>query len=203
MSRLRELEKRLVDEPDNLGLRVAVAGALREAGRQADAIALYRSVALAYRDQGRSQQALAVCRSILELAPDDAGSLALVAALGAALGGDPVDRESSSGITPLPAPLAHHEADPTYVPSGIASAARWISASMTGSHERTADLDPTLDEGLDADTVERLPARGGPADDGELEDPTLPRVARRDSPLRLPLPPPPLPPPPPPKKPPK
>ena len=81
MSKLRELEKRLEQEPDNLVLRVTVAGALREAGRQAEAVELYRSVAIAYRDQGRSQQAIAVCRSILEIAPGDERCLALLASL--------------------------------------------------------------------------------------------------------------------------
>ena len=62
-SALRELGqalRRLRDEPDNLGLRVQVAGALRESGRHDDAVELYRSVAIAYRDQGRTQQAIAV-----------------------------------------------------------------------------------------------------------------------------------------------
>ena len=66
-SRLRDLEKRLEKEPHNLGLRVTVAGMLREAGRSIEAVELYRSVAIAYRDQGRPQQAIAVCRSILAL----------------------------------------------------------------------------------------------------------------------------------------
>jgi len=74
VTKLRELERRLRDEPDNLGLRVSLAAALREASRLPEAIELYRSVAVAYRDQGRTQQAIAVCRSILELAPADAGS---------------------------------------------------------------------------------------------------------------------------------
>jgi hypothetical protein len=81
VSKLRELEKRLRDEPENLGLRVTVAGAMREAGRQEEAVELYRSVAIAYRDQGRSQQAIAVCRSILEIAPDDVRCHALLASL--------------------------------------------------------------------------------------------------------------------------
>ncbi len=68
---LKELEKRLEQEPGNLGLRVMVAGALREAGRHADANQLYRSVAIAYRDQGRHQQAIAVCRAALADGPDD------------------------------------------------------------------------------------------------------------------------------------
>ncbi|MBA3500118.1 MAG: cyclic nucleotide-binding domain-containing protein [Myxococcota bacterium] len=81
MSKLRELEKRLKDEPENLGLRVMVAGAMREAGRQEEAVEIYRSVAIAYREQGRSQQAIAVCRSILEIAPDDVRCHALLASL--------------------------------------------------------------------------------------------------------------------------
>jgi CRP-like cAMP-binding protein len=71
MSKLRELEKRLDREPENLGLRVMLATAMREAGRQTEAVELYRSVAVAYRDQGRQQQAIAVCKSILEIAPQD------------------------------------------------------------------------------------------------------------------------------------
>src|SRR5262249_12210110 len=84
MTKLKELEQRLRNEPDNLGLRVMVAGALHEAGRRADAVELYRSVAVAYRDQGRPQQAITVCRSILELAPGDAPCNELLAALLAA-----------------------------------------------------------------------------------------------------------------------
>ncbi|HSD86733.1 MAG TPA: hypothetical protein VLB44_04435 [Kofleriaceae bacterium] len=79
--KLKELEKRLKSEPENLGLRVQVAGLMREAGRSVEAVELYRSVALAYRDQGRTQQAIAVCRSILEIAPDDAACLGLIAML--------------------------------------------------------------------------------------------------------------------------
>src|SRR5258705_2548050 len=102
MTKLKELERRLRDEPDNLGLRVSVAGALHEAGRRDDAVELYRSVAIAYRDQGRPQQAITVCRSILELAPDDASCHALLATL---LANQPAPRGS-----PPPAPLAPPEA---------------------------------------------------------------------------------------------
>lgn len=126
MKKLRELERRLKEEPNNLGLRVAVAGALLEAGRHADAIELYRSVAIAYRDQGRPQQAIAVCRSILEIAPADAACRALLARLGApvepvaaAPGPEPEpepgtpSRPSWSDVTPLPVAVPHHIADPT------------------------------------------------------------------------------------------
>ena len=107
--RLKELEKRLEKEPSNLGLRVTVAGLLREAGRSVEAVELYRSVAIAYRDQGRPQQAIAVCRSILEIAPDDRACQGLLAQLtGPAPGEDGVPRD-----TPLPRPVPHHVADPT------------------------------------------------------------------------------------------
>ncbi|HEY5920782.1 MAG TPA: hypothetical protein VIV11_03890, partial [Kofleriaceae bacterium] len=79
--KLKELEKRLKNEPNNLGLRVQVAGMMREAGRSLEAVELYRSVALAYRDQGRTQQAIAVCRSILEIAPEDSACQGLIAML--------------------------------------------------------------------------------------------------------------------------
>jgi hypothetical protein len=96
VTKLRDLERRLEAEPENLGLRVAVAVALREAGRHADAVELYRAVAIAYREQGRRPQALAACRSLLEIAPEDARGRALLAILDG-------DREAA----PLhPAPLA-------------------------------------------------------------------------------------------------
>jgi hypothetical protein len=231
MTKLKELEQRLRNEPDNLGLRVMVASALHEAGRRADAVELYRSVAVAYRDQGRPQQAITVCRSVLELAPDDAPCQELLAALAAnqaaprasplparasplprpspsplprpspsplprtsALdAADPTDRAEraepepterptppaagapvrrlSGEMTPLPSPLAYHEADPTtgslqrLTPAdlpptlreelaaypeiaGIAAAARQISASLIAANrraeeqaERTQELD--------------------------------------------------------------
>lgn len=78
---LKELEKRLEQEPENLGLRVIVAGALRDAGRTREASAMYASVATAYRDQGRVQQAIAVCRSAINAMPDDAPLRALMESL--------------------------------------------------------------------------------------------------------------------------
>ncbi|MBL9013961.1 MAG: cyclic nucleotide-binding domain-containing protein [Myxococcales bacterium] len=81
MSKLKELEKRLQNEPGNLGLRIMLASAYRDVARLGEAIDLYRSVAIAYRDQGRVQQAIAVCKSVLELAPNDVASKALLAAL--------------------------------------------------------------------------------------------------------------------------
>lgn len=130
--KIDELEKRLGQEPDNLGLRVTVAGMLHEAGRTREAIALYRSVAVAYRDAGRRQQALAVCKSILELAPDDAACAQLVASLSR-----PASRADD---TPLPRPVPHHVADPT-------SAATRISPSELeeDTHPEGTDLAAELD----------------------------------------------------------
>jgi hypothetical protein len=165
VTKLRELERRLEEEPENLGLRVVVAGALCEAGRRADAVELYRSVAVAYRDQGRAQQAIAVCRSILEIAPDDARCHALLATLEEP--GPPV-RRSSYDETPLPPAVPYHVADPTkqlrrvsesdlpttedaptrpgsedgMLPevSGIANAARRISATLIGAESPTGPI---------------------------------------------------------------
>ncbi len=235
MTKLRELERRLKEEPDNLGLRVTVAGALREAGRHADAVELYRSVAIAYRDQGRAQQAIAVCRSILEIAPEDARCRALLASLAApAAPADPgpavepgpeaAVRRSWSDVTPLPPALPYHVADPTarlrkvsesdlpttegaptrpgtedgVLPevSGIANAARRISASLIAARARVEeDLSIELDtrpiRALPLDTLEKIagPPPTGPFeldDDGD-DDQTQPR----DLPLglRRPLPP--------------
>jgi hypothetical protein len=151
VSKLRELERRLQAEPESLSLRVTLAGALHEAGRTAEAVALYRSVAAAYRAQGREQQAAAVCRSLLEIAPADPESLAQIAAATAPLGataprgepgageaisdgvvaaiGEPFDDDAESrrapvDLTPLPAAVPYHVADPTQrlAVSGLAAA---------------------------------------------------------------------------------
>ncbi len=86
------------------------AGALREAGRDSEAIELYRSVAIAYRDQGRHQQAIAVCRSILELAPNDEVSLALLGQLG----GRPSSPSIPAPVSTVSAPSIH-KSQPTQV----------------------------------------------------------------------------------------
>ncbi len=102
MSKLKELEKRLRDEPENLGLRISLATAYREVARMSDAIDLYRSVAIAYRDQGRVQQAIAVCKSLIEIAPNDSASRALLATL--------IPRPPSSPSQPPP-PVRDREVD--------------------------------------------------------------------------------------------
>jgi hypothetical protein len=138
-ARLKELEKRLKQEPGNLGLRVTLAGALREAGRSNEAVELYRSVALAYRDQNRLQQAVAVCRSILQIAPDDVACQGLLGSLQERLAPrpptappvrpptvppEPKRRSSMGGVadpTPLPRAIPYHVADPTSAAQKVSS----------------------------------------------------------------------------------
>lgn len=138
---LGELEHRLEREPEDLPLRLTVAGKLRAANRLDAAVEHYRKVAIAYRSQGLAQQALDVCTNILELAPDDIAIHALVADLKARMkpsdeGDDGVDVEFSEPgdelpirdadpsppmrmsatfetETPLPRPIPYHIADPT------------------------------------------------------------------------------------------
>src|SRR5215470_14456678 len=133
MSKLKELERRLRDEPDNLGLRVVLAGALHEAGRRDDAIELYRSVAIAYRDQGRPQQAMTVCRSILELAPDDEPCNALLAALLASQPEPPPRPSPPPLLRPSPPPSV---ARPSPSPSQPVPRARPASPELRDSEPR-------------------------------------------------------------------
>jgi hypothetical protein len=81
---VRDAERALEREPQNLVLRLKLAAALRAAGRPFDAVDVYRSVAVAYQKEGRLLQALAVCRSILELAPEDLETHVLMGELEAA-----------------------------------------------------------------------------------------------------------------------
>jgi Cyclic nucleotide-binding domain len=117
MTKLKELERRLREEPDNLGLRVVVAGALHDAGRRDDAVELYRSVALAYRAQGRPQQAITVCRNILELAPGDVLCQELLAALLAAHEGRDPQAPQAPSLRPSPSPTPGRSPSPTLRPS--------------------------------------------------------------------------------------
>ena len=192
MTKLRDLERRLKEEPENLGLRVAVAGALREAGRHADAVELYRSVAIAYRDQGRTQQAIAVCRSILEVAPDDARCQALLATLLASsdlleagipslvpAGTESSDQRSWHEETPLPPALPHHIADPT-------TRLRRVSEAELP----TADDGPTIPGSepgtlpeIELEVADAVPdARGDAADDDQTVPRELPLGIRRPRP---------------------
>lgn len=94
---------------DDIGARLRTAGAHYEAGRRAEALAIYREVAASYRDQGRPHQAIAVCRGVLALAPDDEACRALLTRL---LDEAP-DTHDDLDHTPLPIPLPYHLLDPS------------------------------------------------------------------------------------------
>ncbi|HEY1813579.1 MAG TPA: cyclic nucleotide-binding domain-containing protein [Kofleriaceae bacterium] len=151
---LGALEKRLEKEPGNLPLRITLAGHLREAGRVAEAVELYRSVAFAYQGQGRKQQAIAVCRSLLELAPDDVKCRALLAELV-----DPTTPPPAPGVfarqmkpatgtlpppprdstTPLPKALPYHVHDPTTSSIALVSRRDVDLPSVEGADTRPGD----------------------------------------------------------------
>ncbi|MBK7072391.1 MAG: cyclic nucleotide-binding domain-containing protein [Myxococcales bacterium] len=106
---IRDLERQLKREPDNLALRLTLAAGYRESGRAVEALALYRSVALAYAEQGRATQATAVCRSALELAPEDGELFSLLRHL--------------ERTTTMPPPFAPTPAAPLAPPPDTAPAA--------------------------------------------------------------------------------
>lgn len=88
---IKELERQVKKEPDNLVVRLLLAAAYREAGRTGDAVPLYRSVAETYQKQGRRTQAVAVVKSLLEIDPEDPGSRALL---------DQMDRDGGPSTPP-------------------------------------------------------------------------------------------------------
>jgi len=79
--RLKELAAALKAEPGSIPKRLELAAVLREAGRPAEAIDLYRGVAEAYAEDGRLVQAMAVCKGILDVDPEHRDTLEMLAAL--------------------------------------------------------------------------------------------------------------------------
>ena len=79
--RLKELAAALKVEPGSIPKRLELAAVLREAGRPADAIDLYRGVAEAYAEDGRLVQAMAVCKGILDIDPEHRDTLEMLAVL--------------------------------------------------------------------------------------------------------------------------
>jgi CRP-like cAMP-binding protein len=79
--RLKELAAALKAEPGSIPRRLELAAALRDAGRPADAIDLYRGVAEVYAEEGRLVQAMAVCKGILEMDPEHRDTLEMLATL--------------------------------------------------------------------------------------------------------------------------
>jgi len=158
---LVELQRRLAGDPSNLGLRVALGGALLTAGRTAEGVEIYRSVAIAYRDQGLTQQAIAVCHAVLDIAPTDPVSRGMLAALG-----EPERRTSGYLVdrTPLPSPLPYHVADPTRQirrssePDLAARLAAVTQPAMRAMHDLDDIVTPYVREDVDArDTDRDLP----------------------------------------------
>jgi cAMP-dependent protein kinase regulator len=107
---VRDAERALEKDPQNLALRLRLAAALRAANRHHDALDVYRSVAVAYQREGRLLQALAVCRSILELAPEDLETNVLFGELEAqrtgASGEEPTRHDDGVGRRPVAAAVA-------------------------------------------------------------------------------------------------
>lgn len=104
---VKEYERALKSEPDNLVLRLKLAAALREVGRRDDAVAMYRSVAVAYHKQGRLTQAIAVCKSVLEIEPSQRETQQLLAELDAmqrAREGAPAGGEAAAAAPSPPGP---------------------------------------------------------------------------------------------------
>jgi CRP-like cAMP-binding protein len=81
--RLKELAAALREEPGSIPKRLELAAALRESGRPADAIELYRGVAEVYAEDGRLVQAMAVCKGILDIDPAHRDTLEMLATLAA------------------------------------------------------------------------------------------------------------------------
>ena len=79
--RLKELAAALQAEPGSIPRRLELSAALREAGRPADAIDLYRGVAEVYAEEGRLVQAMAVCKGMLEIDPGHRDTLEMLATL--------------------------------------------------------------------------------------------------------------------------
>jgi Cyclic nucleotide-binding domain len=156
---LRELEKRLAQEPENLPLRVTVAGMLRESGRATEAVEHYRRVAIAYRAQGRQQQALAVCRSILELAPDDIAIHALLA-------------ELTEPKTPVPAVPGQKTA------SGTGSGGDATNTKVRAAPSDDIDIEFS-DPGLHVDEPTRDPKRDDEPNDEDDETRPPPATGSR------------------------
>lgn len=136
---IKELEKQLRKEADNLVLRLRLAAAYREVGRTEDAVALYRSVAVAYHAQGRLAQAIAVCKSVLEIEPSQPETQQLLAEL-----------DVMRGVAPAPPPPAPVEDFPSLAPKARTapprSAVRAPVAAETPPPPRKGPRSPPLSE---------------------------------------------------------
>ncbi|MBI5482342.1 MAG: cyclic nucleotide-binding domain-containing protein [Deltaproteobacteria bacterium] len=117
---LKEYARALREDPGNLVLRLKLAFVLRELGRSAEAIDMYRNVAVAYAQSGRMVQAMAVCKGILEIDPAHSETQALLAELAQEQGarqqtGTIRIQEVDGRWVAVPAPLADPDLSREYV----------------------------------------------------------------------------------------
>jgi CRP-like cAMP-binding protein len=101
--RLKELAAAVKAEPASIPKRLELAAALRESGRAAEAIEIYRGVAALYAGEGRLVQAMAVCKGILEIDPTHRETLEMLAELAlprARRGGDEGHEAASADADP-------------------------------------------------------------------------------------------------------
>jgi CRP-like cAMP-binding protein len=117
---LKEYARALREDPGNLVLRLKLAFVLRELGRNAEAIDMYRNVAVAYAQGGRLVQAIAVCKGILEIDPAHSETQALLAELAHEQGarqqtGTIRIQEIDGRWIAVPAPLADPDLSSDYV----------------------------------------------------------------------------------------
>jgi CRP-like cAMP-binding protein len=101
---IKEYEKSLKKDPDNINIRIKLASALREVGRQQDSARMYLSVARAYHDRGRLAQAIAVCKSALEVVPGDSETTSYL---------EELNKEFQPPPEEAPPPLPPPKAKPT------------------------------------------------------------------------------------------
>lgn len=164
--KLKELEKRLKQEPHNLGLRVQVAGMMRDAGRSIEAVEHYRAVAFAYRDQGRTQQAIAVCRSILEIAPDDVACQGLLSQL--------QNRTSSTlppPVAPAPPVIAQAPPAPSRMPTQPVPAVQQPQVPERNQHPRVITTAPITIPSMPSIKTTPEPERRSSMDETPLPKP--------------------------------
>jgi CRP-like cAMP-binding protein len=145
---VKELERRLRDEPDNLALRLKLAAALFEVGRTDEAIELYRSVAAAYQHQERVAQAIEVCRSLLALAPGDGPTVEMLEALESTRA-----REQIGIELPLQAPPSAIKTRPPGIRASRRETLRGVMPSEVDASVAPAWLPtPAADEDLEAES---------------------------------------------------
>lgn len=143
-----DLEDELRRDPRNLAVRLRLAAALREAGRDGDAVSHYQVLARAYRSSGELRQAMAACHSALSIDPSHAAIRILLAQLQAedlqapakvevrppGIRSKPpgsVDMPAPRTATPAPAPARQPAPTPAPAPAPLPAPARAFDPGRT------------------------------------------------------------------------